>query len=118
MEFTQSQKAYGEIVQKAWEDPQFKRELMANPAEAIEKAIGYKLNLPEGKTLVVRDQTDESTVYINIPAKPNMEDIELDEEQLEVVAGGKGGVFSWEPTPTFSTKPEILVPFAPICTTW
>ena len=88
MEFTQSQKAYGEIVQKAWEDPQFKRELMANPAEAIEKAIGYKLNLPEGKTLVVRDQTDESTVYINIPAKPNMGDVELNEDQLEAVAGG------------------------------
>ncbi len=76
MEFTQSQKEYAEIVNKAWEDPQFKSDLMINPAEAIEKAIGHKLDLPEGKTLVVRDQTDESTVYINIPAKPNMEDVE------------------------------------------
>ncbi|WP_240635561.1 nitrile hydratase subunit alpha [Hymenobacter rigui] len=54
---------YAEIVQKAWEDPQFKSELLANPTQAIEKATGHKFNLPEGKTLVVRDQTDESTVY-------------------------------------------------------
>lgn len=90
MEFTQEQKAYAEIVQKAWESPEFKNELMANPVDAIEKLTGNKLNIPAGKTLVVRDQTDESTVYINIPAKPNMEDVELSEEQLEVVAGGTG----------------------------
>lgn len=94
MEFTQEQKLYAEIVQKAWEDPQFKSELMANPAEAIEKATGYKLNLPEGKTLVVRDQTDETAiqneteVYLDIPAEPSMEDVELSEDQLEVAAGG------------------------------
>ena len=68
---------------------------MANPAEAIEKATGHKLNLPAGKTLVVRDQTNESTVYINIPAKPNTEDVELNEDQLEAVAGG--GYVTWHP---------------------
>lgn len=88
MEFTQEQKLYGEIVQKAWEDAQFKADLMANPVETIEKATGQKLNLPHGKTLVVRDQTDEATVYINLPAKPNTEDVELNEDQLEAVAGG------------------------------
>ncbi|KAB7725719.1 NHLP leader peptide family natural product precursor [Rudanella paleaurantiibacter] len=88
MEFTQEQKMYGEIVQKAWEDAQFMSELMASPVAAIEKLTGQKLNLPEGKTLVVRDQTDQSTVYINLPAKPNTEDLELNEEQLEAVAGG------------------------------
>lgn len=88
MEFTQEQKLYAEIVQKAWDDAQFKSELVANPIVAIEKLTGQTLNLPQGKTLVVRDQTDESTVYINIPAKPNMEDAELNEDQLEAVAGG------------------------------
>jgi hypothetical protein len=88
MEFSQEQKTYAEIVQKAWDDADFKNELTDNPVEAIEKLIGKKLNLPAGKRLVVRDQTDESTVYINIPAKPNLEDMELNEEQLEVVAGG------------------------------
>ncbi len=69
---------------------------MVNPAEAIEKLTGQKLNLPQGKTLVVRDQTDETTVYINIPAKPNIEDVELNEDQLEAVAGGDIYPF-WNP---------------------
>jgi hypothetical protein len=88
MEFTQEQKTYAEIVQKAWESPEFKSELTANPVAAIEKLTGRKLNIPAGKTLVVRDQTDESTVYINIPAKQVSDDLELSEEQLETVAGG------------------------------
>jgi hypothetical protein len=88
MEFSQEQKSYAEIVQKAWEDADFKKELTANPVEAIEKLTGNKLYIPAGKTLVVRDQTDESTVYINIPSKPNMEDVELCEEHLDLVAGG------------------------------
>lgn len=87
MEFTQEQKLYAEVVQKAWEDENFKKELVANPVEAIENLTGRKINLPEGKTLVVRDQTAEDTVYINIPAKPEM-DMELNEQELEAVAGG------------------------------
>ncbi len=88
MEFTNEQKSYAEIVQKAWESHEFKSELTANPVEAIEKLTGRKLDIPAGKTLVVRDQTDESTVYINIPAKQVTDDLELSEEQLETVAGG------------------------------
>lgn len=91
MEFTQEQKSYAEIVQKAWDDAEFKKKLLSNPVEVIEKLVGKKLNLPAGKTLVVRDQTDESTVYINIPEElQNIVDVELDDEQLEAVAGGKG----------------------------
>jgi hypothetical protein len=78
MEFSQEQKMYAEIVQKAWDDTDFKKELTVNPVVAIEKLIGRKMNLPAGKTLVVRDQMDESTVYINIPARPKV-DVELNE---------------------------------------
>jgi hypothetical protein len=91
MEFSQEQKTYAEIVQKAWDDASFKNELTANPVAAIEKLTGNKLNIPAGKTLVVRDQTDQNTVYINIPAKQSM-DVELNEEQLEAAAGGTGGI--------------------------
>jgi hypothetical protein len=90
MEFTQEQKLYAEIVQKAWEDVAFKKELIANPVATIEMFTGKKVNLPAGKTLVVRDQTDQSRVYINIPTGQIMEDVELNEEQLEAVAGGVG----------------------------
>ena len=87
MEFSQAQKLYAGVVQKAWEDAEFKAELVANPVDAIEKLTEKKISIPEGKKLVVRDQTDESTVFINIPAKPEV-DAELNEEQLEAVAGG------------------------------
>lgn len=87
MEFTQEQKLYAEVVRKAWDDAEFKKELIANPLQAIENFTGKKIQLPEGKTLVVRDQMDDSTVYINIPAAPEV-DAELSEEQLEAVAGG------------------------------
>jgi len=90
MELTQEQKLYQEIIQKAWEDAEFRKELIDNPSDAIEKLTGVKLNLPEGKSIVVRDQTDDSTVYINIPpAEQKMDDVELSEEDLEAVAGGK-----------------------------
>lgn len=117
MEFTREQKLYAEVVQKVWEDAQFKSELVANPTAAIEKLTGHKLNLPEGKTLVVRDQTDESTVYINLPAKPNTEDVELNEDQLEAVAGGAKGGIVRGPEGDCTTGPVIFDPLIPPVTT-
>jgi hypothetical protein len=109
MEFTQEQKLYAEIVQKAWEDVAFKEELVANPVATIEKFTGKKLNLPEGKTIVVRDQTNESIVYINIPAASKKSvDAELNEEQLEAVSGGKG---IWPP---IEIIPWPTIPICPI----
>jgi hypothetical protein len=89
MEISQEQKAYSEIIQKAWDDADFKNELIVNPVATIEKLIGKPLNIPAGKSVVVKDQTDESIIYINIPAKASSSlDKELTEEQLEFVAGG------------------------------
>lgn len=66
----------------------FKKELIADPIKTIENLTGKRVKLPKDKTIVVRDQTDASIVYINIPTEPNMDDMELNEEQLEIVAGG------------------------------
>lgn len=88
MEITREQKLLQQVVSEAWENADFKSKLIANPLEAIEDLTGEKLSIPKGKTFVVRDQTDESTVYINIPAKQELDDVELNEDQLEVVAGG------------------------------
>lgn len=88
MDFTLEQKLNAQVVQKAWEDTTFKTELMANPVEMIEKLTGHKISLPEGQKLVVVDQMDESTVYFNLPRKINVESLELNEEQLEQIAGG------------------------------
>ena len=88
MELTKEQKLLQTIVQRAWEDPAFKTALIADPINTIEDFTGKRLNVPQGKTLVVKDQTDESTIYINIPAQNTIDDMELTEEQLEIVAGG------------------------------
>jgi hypothetical protein len=93
MEITQEQKLLQQVVNEAWNNADFKKSLIENPLEAIEALTGEKLNIPEGKTFVVRDQTDESTVYINIPAPTMKDDVELNEEQLEAVAGGKGLIY-------------------------
>ncbi|WP_281310184.1 NHLP leader peptide family RiPP precursor [Flavobacterium flavigenum] len=115
MEITQEQKLYAEIVQKAWDDAEFKKKLITNPVEVIENFTGKKLNLPAGKTIIVRDQTDESAVYINIPAAPKSVDAQLSDAQLEAVAGGiigPGGCIPmpgpWIPTPTFPKDIFIL----------
>ena len=89
MELTKEQEVLQQVINEAWENEAFKAELMANPVAAIENLTGEKLDL-KGKELIVRDQTDESTIYINIPQEQNLEDVELNEEQLEAVAGGKG----------------------------
>lgn len=88
MEITNEQKVLQQVINEAWENETFKQELIAEPLKAIEKLTGQRVQLREGQTLVVRDQTDESTIYINIPAEQNLENVELSEEQLEHVAGG------------------------------
>ncbi|RYC66995.1 class IIb bacteriocin, lactobin A/cerein 7B family [Spirosoma sordidisoli] len=93
MEFTQEQKLNAQVIQRAWEDEQFKSELIDNPAETMEKLTGNKISLPAGQKLVVVDQSDESTVYFNIPKKVNVDSLELTEEQLEMVAGGLSPTF-------------------------
>ena len=93
MKITREQELLQQVVNEAWNNAEFKKSLIENPLEAIEALTGEKLNIPEGKTFVVRDQTDESTVYINIPAPTMKDDVELNEEQLEAVAGGKGLIY-------------------------
>lgn len=88
MQLTKEQKILQTVITKAWENESYKKELIKKPVNAIEELTGVKLNVPKGKKVVVVDQTDSSTVYINIPAEPNMDDIELNETQLEIIAGG------------------------------
>ena len=77
------------IIAKAWEDEAFKAALLDNPVSAIESLSGKSLDL-KGKKIVVADQSDASTMYINIPHNPT--DVELTEDELEAVAGGGGSI--------------------------
>ena len=80
-------------IEKAWENASFKDQLVKNPTAAIEEFIGKGFTMPEGKKVVVEDQTDNSVIYLNIPAEPNLDELELSAEQLEKISGGL--------TPTF-----------------
>jgi hypothetical protein len=96
------------VVSKAWADISFRKELTVNPVEAIEKLTGVKVVLPEGKSLVVVDQTDKSKIYVNIPAEPELEKLELTEEQLEAVAGGGQKIWDGLVKSMFPTWKEFI----------
>lgn len=107
MQISQDQKIVSQVLNEAWSNPAFKEELIASPIEAIKKLTGFTFQLPEGvERFEVVDQTNPSVLHINIPAEPNMEDVELSEAQLEVVAGG-GSIL---PNPI-----DILIPTLPPC---
>lgn len=88
MELSKEQKLLSTILNEVWGNEAFKSDLLTNPVKAIERLTGQEIKLPEGKTLVVNDQSNPSIVYLNIPAKPDIEDMELDEEQLDIISGG------------------------------
>lgn len=75
------------LAQKAWENSAFKEQLIKNPTATIEQITGIS-QATINKKIVVEDQTDESIIYLNIPAKINYDELELTEEQLEMIAGG------------------------------
>jgi hypothetical protein len=82
------------LIEKSWESSEFKNQLITNPTKTIGTFLGKELDgIKTGsKELVVVDQTDESKLYLNIPAKPNS-DFELSENELEQVAGGSDSPF-------------------------
>ena len=93
MELTNDQIILDSIVKKAWTDPAFKNNLIANPVSTLENFLKHPINLPDGKTITVVDQSNASRIFINIPANPNAksEDMELSEEQLDIISGGGVG---------------------------
>lgn len=76
------------LVAKCWEDETFKRNLVAAPVQTIEQLIGKPFELPEGFKLVVTDQSNTSEVHFNIPYQPDLDSVELSDEELEAIAGG------------------------------
>ena len=90
MELLNDQTFLQSLANKAQADAQFKRSLVENPVAVIEKFLGKRIILPQNKKVIVVDQMDTSAIYINLPAVSDTDDIELNEEQLEIVAGGAG----------------------------
>jgi len=73
-----------EMGLKASEDSEFKKALMQDPVNAVEKKL--KVKLPKNiRITVLEEKPDE--LFIVIPHKGGAE---LSEAELESVAGGKG----------------------------
>lgn len=83
-----SQNIMNGIIERCWDDNEFKKRLIENPVLTVEEFTGKPYNLPDGQTLKVIDQDNPGIVYFNIPRKPNLNDLELSESQLEAVSGG------------------------------
>ncbi|MCP4578388.1 MAG: NHLP leader peptide family natural product precursor [Deltaproteobacteria bacterium] len=74
-------KTCGRLIAKAWEEDEFRAELLADPMAVLKRE---KIAVPEGKTVRVVEETDEIT-HLVLPLPPEGE---LSIEQLEAVAGG------------------------------
>ena len=105
---TNQNEFFVQVIEKAWTDSDFKSALIENPQAAIQEAFAGKVKVFDNVNIIVEDQSEENTVYINIPpAKDSYNDVELSEEQLEAVAGGLSIPFPILPFPTFPTIPII-----------
>ena len=73
-----------QLVAKAWDDETFRQQLISNPKAVIEQEFGKKIS-ENIKVEIIEEPLD--TRYIVLPTKLKTGD-ELDEEELEAVAGG------------------------------
>ena len=109
MNLKKEQEVLHQVIAEAWTNQAFKQQLIDNPVAAIKALTGQDVQLPAGKTLAVFDQSDNNIVCLNIPPQPNLEDLELTEAQLEVVAGG-GIIIPYIDLSTIFIDPNIVYP--------
>jgi len=76
------------VLDRSLNDAQFRKELVSHPHRAIQEATGEIV--PDSVRLQFIDQSAAHLTVV-LPAMKVSED-ELSEQQLETVAGGKGGV--------------------------
>jgi len=72
------------LIEKAWKDPEFRREIVKDPKRMLEKQTGQKL--PDAIKIYVHEE-DASTLHFSIPPAPSNLN-ELSDEDLGKVAGG------------------------------
>ena len=77
-----------QIIEKTSSDSSFKKRLIDSPKLGIEELIGREFEIPISYKILVEDQSNSDTIYLNIPRMPKTSDFELSEEELEKVSGG------------------------------
>lgn len=76
------------IIAQAWKDEAYQQELLSNSKAVIERE--FSVQLPAQVNVCVM-QEDSTNLYFVLPARPDLSNAELSEEQLEAVAGGAFG---------------------------
>ncbi|OMF22375.1 NHLP leader peptide family natural product precursor [Paenibacillus sp. FSL H8-0548] len=64
------------VIQKAWEDSEFKAQLLANPKAALKEAFG--IDVPQGIEINIVEETS-TNLYFVLPQNPTVakkEDVE------------------------------------------
>jgi len=95
------------MVQKAWQDPAYRKRLLANPRGVLSEELA---KIKEGvavpanvKVTVLEEKMDQ--IYLVIPVNPRDVTGLLGDEQLQNVAGGTGG----QPMITVTASPPNTV---------
>ncbi|NES87333.1 MAG: NHLP leader peptide family natural product precursor [Moorea sp. SIO2B7] len=73
------------LISKAWEDEDFKAELLQDPKGVFERE--FEADIPDSINVTVYEETADN-LYLVLPMKPSTEG-ELSDQELEAVAGGK-----------------------------
>ena len=74
------------IISKAWKDESYKQELLSNPKAIFEQEFGVEL--PEEISVQVLEE-NSTTLNFVLPMHPETSGHELNESELEAIAGGK-----------------------------
>ena len=108
----EKQELFEQVIIKAWENSDFKSKLIANPVETIEELTKSKVLIPDGKTLVVLEESEtlnrqpkKEETYLVIPENT----YELTEEQLEAVAGGLTITIGWSEKDGWSVEISLSI---------
>ena len=83
------------LISKCIKDPTYKKQFLADPKKAIETE--FKVQLPNEVKVTAYEETDTAFCVV-LPSKSAIaaghagEEFELSDEELKVIAGGKGPI--------------------------
>ena len=103
-----------EVILKSLNDASFKERLVKNPKAAIAELYPDLIER-ETRNIVVFDQTDKNTIYVNVSATQYVlldgdpDAIELTQEDLNLVAGGKEAALAEKVVTFYLAKQRVSI---------